>query len=87
MASAKEDLPERRVRRAVGGRNSDKEFVRLRGRLSVEDPQERARRQAEFEAYRAKLRIQEYEAQIERERQRMLAASASGDGGEAAKAS
>jgi hypothetical protein len=50
------------VGRVVGGKNSDREFVRLRGRLAVEDPEEKARRREEFEAYRRKLRIQELQA-------------------------
>jgi hypothetical protein len=50
------------VGRVVGGKNSDKEFVRLRGRLSVEDPEEKVRARAEFEAYRRTLRIQELQA-------------------------
>jgi hypothetical protein len=50
------------VNKVVGGKNSDREFVRLRGRLAVENPEEKARRRAEFEAYRRKLRIQELQA-------------------------
>jgi hypothetical protein len=57
----------------IGGRNSDREFVRLRGRMSVEDPAEKAKRRAEFEAYRRQLRIRELEALVEEDR--ALAAS------------
>jgi hypothetical protein len=58
-----------------GGKNSDKEFVRLRGRMRVDDPDEKARRKAEFAAYRARHRVVELERELEQERSVLSAAA------------
>jgi hypothetical protein len=44
------------------GRNADPKFVRLRGRLRVEDPDEKHRRREELERYRRELEIREAQA-------------------------
>ena len=65
------------MKKQIGGKNSDREYVRLRGRLRIDDPVEKQRRREEFEAYRRKLRIQELKALLaEDEKRHTLAASA-----------
>ena len=44
------------------GRNADPKFVRLRGRLRVEDPAEKQRRREELDRYRRELEIREAQA-------------------------
>jgi hypothetical protein len=53
------------VKKQPGGVNADREYVRLRGRLRIDDPVEKERRRQEFEAYRRKLRIEELRKLLE----------------------
>ena len=57
------------------GRNADPKFVKLRGRLRVDDPIEKQRRRDELDRYRRELKVREAKRLLDEERRHVLVAA------------